>query len=123
LVSIPALIILGVGTVFAFFFFRRAGEVGIGPAGSEVGEAFQSIGTGIGSFGTGFETLGSGIGGGITGLFKPLLFFKDLLFGGEPIVSAPAADTVQSTNSNSNPITVSLLIGPAVGGLIGPAPP
>ena len=91
MVSIPTLIFTGVAAVFAFFFFRRAGEVGLGPAGSEVGEAFQSIGSGIGSFGSGFEGLGKGIGSGITGLFAPLLFFRDLLFGGEPIVNSPPA--------------------------------
>jgi len=101
MVSIPLLILTGVGAVFAFFFFRRSSEVGLGPAGIEVGSAFQSIGTGIGSFGTGFASLGAGIGTGITGLFKPLLFFRDLLFGGEPIVSSPTADTVQAVNSNN----------------------
>lgn len=98
---IGSLLLLGTAMVAAFLFFRRAGEVGFGPAGTEVGTAFQSLGTGIGSFGTGFATLGSGIGTGITGLFQPLLFFRDLLFGGEPIVNSPTADTVQATNSNN----------------------
>jgi len=92
---------VGLAVVSAFFFFRRASEVGLGPAGSEIGTAFGSIGSGIGSFGTGFASLGTGIGAGITGLFQPLLFFRDLLFGGEPIVNSPTADTVQAVNSNA----------------------
>lgn len=119
MVSIPLLIFTGVAAVAAFFFFRRAGEVGIGPAGSEVGVAFQEIGTGIGAFGGGFGELGTGIGTGITGLFAPLLFFRDLLFGGEPIVSAPTADTVQAVNSNSPELGTSVIIpGSLTGGLI-----
>jgi len=101
MVSIIQIILLGIGTITAFFFFRRAGEVGLGPAGSEIGAAFGEIGSGIGSTGSGIAAFGQGIGAGITGLFQPLLFFRDLLFGGEPIVNSPTADTVQATNSNN----------------------
>lgn len=102
ILRIGSFLLLGTAIIAAFFFFRRAGEIGLGPAGSEIGSAFQSIGSGIGAFGGGFSELGTGIGTGVVGLFKPLLFFKDLLFGGEPIVNSPTADTVQATNSNSN---------------------
>lgn len=101
MVSIIAIVLLGLGAVATFFFFRRASEVGLGPAGSEIGAAFGSIGEGIGSTGSGIALFGQGIGAGITGLFQPLLFFRDLLFGGEPIVNSPTADTVQATNSNN----------------------
>lgn len=99
MVSIPQIILLGVGAIATFFFFRRAAETSIQQATAEVGASFGSIGTGIGTLGTGFSTLGTGIGSGITGLFQPLLFFKELLFGNEPIVNAPSADTVQSIAS------------------------
>lgn len=101
ILRIGSFLLLGTAIIAAFFFFRRAGEIGLGPAGSEIGTAFQGIGAGIGSFGTGFASLGTGIGTGVTGLFAPLLFFRDLLFGGEPIVNSPTADTVQAVNSNN----------------------
>jgi len=131
MVSIIALIAVGIAAISAFFFFRRAGEVGIGPAGSEVGEAFQSLGTGVGSFGTGFQTLGTGIGKGITGLFDPLLFFKNLLFGNTPIVNNVNPNTVQAGNaggqivgSSSGQITTQpSIITPTTPFLAGPAPP
>jgi len=101
MVSIPLLILTGIGAITAFFFFRRASEVGLGPAGSEIGTAFGEIGQGIGATGSGIALFGQGIGAGITGLFQPLLFFRDLLFGGEPIVISGNPNTVQAINSNS----------------------
>jgi len=131
MVSIVALIAIGIAAISAFFFFRRAGEVGLGPAGSEVGIAFQEIGGGIGSFGTGFKTLGTGIGAGITGLFDPLSFFKNLIFGNTPIVNNVNPQTVQAGNaggqivgSSSGLITKQpSIITPTTPFLAGPAPP
>jgi len=117
MVSIIGIVAVGIAAVFSFFFFRRAGEVGLGPAGSEVGAALGSIGTGIGKTGSGIALFGQGIGSGITGLFQPLTFFRDLLFGGEPIVNSPTADTVQATNSNNLGTSV-IIPGSLTGGLI-----
>jgi len=114
MVSIPLIILTGLGAITAFFFFRRAGEVGLGPAGEEIGSAIGAVGGGLGSFGSGISALGGGIGSGITGLFQPLLFFRDLLFGNEPIVVSENPNTVHAQNSGSDEILFAGQLGTSV---------
>lgn len=96
MVSIASIIILGLGAVSAFFFFRRAAETSLPQAAAETGSAFGSIGTGLGGFGGGIAALGQGIGAGITGLFSPLSFFKNLFPSNTPPTIAPSPDTVSN---------------------------
>jgi len=62
-------------------FLTRAAQVGLGPAGKEVAEALQSLGTGVGSIGGGINALLTGIGTGSARLFDPLFTLKTLIYG------------------------------------------
>jgi len=95
MVSIPSLIILGLGAISAFFFFKRAAETSLPQAAAETGSAFGSIGSGLGGLGGGISALGSGIGSGITGLFSPLTFFSNLINRISPPTSAPQPNPVR----------------------------
>jgi len=116
MVSIVGIIAVGIAAVFSFFFFRRAGEVGLGPAGSEIGSALGSIGTGIGQTGSGIALFGQGIGSGITGLFSPLKFFQELLFGNTPIVNNVNPNTVQSSSAGGQTVGSSSTSVSKIGG-------
>jgi len=124
LVSIPIIIGLGLVAIFTFLFVRDAAATSLGQAGTETGLAIGAIGQGIGQAGSGIGAFGQGIGAGITGLFAPLLFFKELIFGNEPIVISGNPNTVQAGNSGAiqSPVMPLPGVGPGVGGLIGPPP-
>ena len=102
MVSIPTIILLGLGAIFTFLFVRDAAATSLGEAGSQTGMAISDIGAGIGEAGKGIGAFGEGIGTGITGLFKPLLFFRSLIFGNEPIVQSENPNTVHAVNSGSD---------------------
>jgi len=122
MVSIPLIILLGLGSIFTFLFIRQAAATSLSQAGSELGMALGDIGTGVGQTGGGIQQFGEGIGGAITGLFAPLKFFQELIFGNEPIVQSQNPNTVHATNSG--PITTQpSIITPTTPFLIGPAPP
>lgn len=88
------------GIVLFILFAVRASQVGLGNAASEVGSGVSNVGKGIGETGTGIAKFGQGIGAGITGLFSPLQFFKDLIFGGGSTTNPTAA-----ANANQTPTT------------------
>ena len=102
MVSIATIILLGLGSIFTFLFVRDAAATSLGQAGTEVGSAIGSIGSGIGQAGSGIASFGQGVGAGITGLFAPLLFFRELIFGNEPIVQSENPNTVHAQNSGSD---------------------
>ena len=102
MVSIATIILLGLGSIFTFLFVRQAAATSLSQAGSELGMAFGEIGTGVGQAGGGVRQFGEGIGGAITGLFQPLKFFQELIFGNEPIVQSENPNTVHAQSSGSN---------------------
>jgi len=101
MVSIVTLMVLGLGAVFTFLFVRDAAATSLGEAGSQTGMAIGDIGSGIGAAGSGIAQLGQGIGAGITGLFAPLKFFQELVFGNEPIVQSGNPNNVQFVNAGN----------------------
>lgn len=82
-------LIMAVLAAFAILFLKRSVEVGIGPAGTEVGGALGSLGAGGQSFLT-------GIGTGISKLFNPLFTLKDLVYGTGSLNVAQTAGKVNS---------------------------
>jgi len=122
MVSIPLIIGLGLVSIFTFLFVRDAAATSLGQAGTETGQAIGSIGMGIGQAGAGIGQFGQGIGAGITGLFAPLKFFQELIFGNEPIVISGNPNNVQANNSLPPAVVppASIIPGPF---LAGPAPP
>lgn len=107
------------GIVLFILFAVRASQVGLGNAASEVGSGVSNVGKGIGETGTGIAKFGQGIGAGITGLFSPLQFFKDLIFGGggstggtttNPTVAANSQQTVTTaTQASTGGFTIASL--------------
>jgi len=102
MVSIPTIILLGLGAIFTFLFVRDAAATSLGEAGTQTGLAIGAVGSGIGEAGEGIGAFGEGIGRGISGLFAPLAFFKDLIFGNEPIVQSENPNTVHALASGSD---------------------
>jgi len=102
MVSIATIILLGLGSIFTFLFVRQAAATSLSEAGSELGMAIGEIGTGVGQAGGGIASFGQGIGAGITGLFAPLKFFQELIFGNEPIVQSENPNTVHAMSSGSS---------------------
>lgn len=96
------------GAIVLFVLFaNRAAQVGIGNAASEIGSGITNVGHGIGDTGSGIAKFGQGIGAGITGLFSPLQFFKDLIFGSggtgtnNPTAAAANNNTPTTTTQNT----------------------
>lgn len=111
------------GIVIFILFAVRASQVGLGNAGSEVGSGISNIGKGIGETGGGIAQFGQGIGAGITGLFSPLLFFKNLIYGADSSgtktnpTAAAANNNSVTTATQANPVytTLSSRVGSAIG--------
>jgi hypothetical protein len=96
---------IAAGITIFILFVVRSSQVGIGNATNEIGSGIGNIGTGIGATGSGIAKFGQGIGAGITGLFSPLQFFKDLIYGATPNPTAAAANQNTVTTSTQNTTT------------------
>lgn len=72
---------VGAAVAGVVLFLTRAAQVGIGQAGSEVGEAIKSIGEGGSALGAGIQATLTGIGVGAAKLFDPLFTLKTLIYG------------------------------------------
>ena len=114
MVSIATIILLGLGSIFTFLFVRQAAATSLSEAGSELGMAIGDIGQGVGESGRGIASFGQGVGAGITGLFAPLKFFQELIFGNEPIVQSENPNTVHAMSSGSATKTFQGQLGTSV---------
>jgi len=71
---------IGATLAGAILFLIRAREVGLGQAGSEIGEALQGIGSGGSAIGKGIQDTLTGLGVGAARLFDPLFTLRNLIF-------------------------------------------